>query len=210
MSKEVKDLNIIAIGPLSNLAMALRLDPGFADRIASLTVMGGTYKGIGNITFNTEFNFRQDPEAASIVLKAGFKNFTLVPWECCLRASPTTPEHKSKLYDSSTPLGMLHKQTSDFMFSHAQMNFIIDTCCAIILIDKTCIKGSFDAYGVVDLAPGMSKGSLQYHSTKSMAYQQDLMKDAYGVDSSKPNIKIITHIDLDKAIDIIAKAKQGL
>jgi inosine-uridine nucleoside N-ribohydrolase len=33
MSKEVKDLNIIAIGPLSNLAMALRLDPGFADRV---------------------------------------------------------------------------------------------------------------------------------------------------------------------------------
>ena len=70
------------------------------------------------------------------------------------------------------------------MFSHANMNFIIDTCCAIVLIDETAIKGSFFAYGVVDLSPGMSKGSLQYHSEKSMAYQQDLMKEAYGVDST--------------------------
>jgi hypothetical protein len=37
-----------------------------------------------------------------------------------------------------------------------------------------------------------------------MGYQTALMKEAYGVDFSKPNMKIITHIDLDKAIDIIA------
>jgi purine nucleosidase len=92
MSKEVKDLNIIAIGPLTNIALALRMDPEFINRIASLTIMGGTYKGTGNITFNTEFNFRQDPEAVSIVLKAGFKNLTLIPWECCLRAQPITPD----------------------------------------------------------------------------------------------------------------------
>jgi purine nucleosidase len=72
LSKEVQDLNIIAIGPLTNIALALRMDPSLKDRIASLTIMGGAYRSVGNVTFNTEFNFRQDPEAASIVIKAGF------------------------------------------------------------------------------------------------------------------------------------------
>ena len=44
--------------------------------------MGGTSTGIGNMTLSTEFNFRQDPEATSIVLK-NFNNIILIPWETC-------------------------------------------------------------------------------------------------------------------------------
>lgn len=58
LSKEFKHLNIIAIGPLTNLALAIRMDAGFSERIGSLTIMGGAFKGVGNFTFNTEFNFR--------------------------------------------------------------------------------------------------------------------------------------------------------
>ena len=96
------------------------------------------------------------------------------------------------------------------MYSHDCKHFIIDTCCAILLIDPSAILGSFSAHGVVDISPGMSKGCLQYHSEKSMGYQTELMKEAYGVDTSIPNMKVVTHIDLDKAIEIIAKAKDGL
>lgn len=44
--------------------------------------MGGTYKGIGNITLTTEINFRKDPEAIAMVLKE-FKGIKLIPWETC-------------------------------------------------------------------------------------------------------------------------------
>jgi len=53
--------------------------------------MGGTYRGVGNVTFSTEYNFWQDPEAAAIVLRE-FKNIKLVPWEVCLEAHITTDE----------------------------------------------------------------------------------------------------------------------
>ena len=42
-----------------------------------------------------------------------------------------------------------------------------------------------------------------------MGYQVELMKQ-YGIDASKPNMKIITHMDIDKAIDVVSRAKAGL
>jgi purine nucleosidase len=159
ISKEVKGLNIIAIGPLTNLALAFRMDPRLVERIDSLTIMGGSYKSQGNVTFNTEFNFRQDPEAASIVFKAGFKNLRLVPWETCKRACPSTPSQISLMYDDSTPLGVFHKETNNYWFIRIG-HMLVDTWTAIINIDETTILGSFDAHAVIELAPGMSKGSL--------------------------------------------------
>ena len=122
--------------------------------------MGGTYKGVGNITFNTEFNFYQDPEAASIVLQAGFKNVRLIPWETCLKAEPKG-EQISRLYNDSTLLGQLHKQSNDHMLdANDGKYFIIDTLTAVSIIDESSIVSSFQAIGCVDISTGMSKGTL--------------------------------------------------
>lgn len=93
-AKENPGLNIICIAPLTNLAMALRMEPDLANLIGSLTILGGSYKGQGNITLQTEYNFRQDPEAANIVFTSGIKNTTLIPWETCVKLEhqPKTPE----------------------------------------------------------------------------------------------------------------------
>jgi hypothetical protein len=74
------------------------------------------------------------------------------------------------MYDDSTPLGLFHKQTNNYWFEKDGRHYIVDTWCAIINIDESVIVGSFDAHGVIELSPGMSKGSLQYHSSKSMNY----------------------------------------
>lgn len=63
-------LTICALGPLSNIAMALRLAPELAERIASVVVMGGAM-ALGNITPAAEYNFYVDPHAAAVVLNAG-------------------------------------------------------------------------------------------------------------------------------------------
>src|SRR5690625_936112 len=60
---------IVAIGPLTNIALALRLDPSFADRIAGISIMGGGLD-FGNATATAEFNIYADPEAAKIVFDA--------------------------------------------------------------------------------------------------------------------------------------------
>lgn len=73
-------LLLVALGPLTNLALALRLDPTLPSRIARLVVMGGAVTGHGNITPSAEFNVYFDPEAAHIVFEA-FERFDLSDWE---------------------------------------------------------------------------------------------------------------------------------
>jgi len=64
-------LTLIAIGPLTNLAMAEVKHPGLLRRARALLVMGGAAFRRGNITEAAEFNFFVDPSAASVVLNAG-------------------------------------------------------------------------------------------------------------------------------------------
>jgi purine nucleosidase len=71
-----RELTILAQAPLTNLALAVRRDPSIAQKVARLYVMGG---GVGNITPAAEYNFYVDPEAAKIVLNAGFP-LTLFTW----------------------------------------------------------------------------------------------------------------------------------
>ncbi|MGL6291817.1 MAG: nucleoside hydrolase [Silanimonas sp.] len=77
-------LLLVALGPLTNLALALRLDPTLPTRIGRLVVMGGAVTGQGNTSVSAEFNIAFDPEAAYIVFEA-FDAFDLVDWEAVLR-----------------------------------------------------------------------------------------------------------------------------
>jgi inosine-uridine nucleoside N-ribohydrolase len=82
------EISIVALGPLTNLALAERLDNDFAARAKELVVMGGSYQpqAAGNefaaeylYTPRLEFNFRWDPEAARIVLRSFWKKITELP-----------------------------------------------------------------------------------------------------------------------------------
>jgi inosine-uridine nucleoside N-ribohydrolase len=64
------EVSIVAIGPLTNLALAFRDDPQLPSMIRSITIMGGSLSG-GNITPAAEFNSYVDPEAAQIVYRSG-------------------------------------------------------------------------------------------------------------------------------------------
>lgn len=79
------ELILVALGPLTNLALALRLDPTLPQRVARLVVMGGAVTGHGNTgKVPAEFNIGFDPEAAHVVFGA-FASFDLVDWEATLR-----------------------------------------------------------------------------------------------------------------------------
>ncbi len=64
------DCWIVAIGPLTNVALALERDPGLASRVAGISIMGGSTT-VGNATPKAEFNILADPEAADRVLRSG-------------------------------------------------------------------------------------------------------------------------------------------
>lgn len=88
---EEGETSIVAIGPLTNIASACLMDPSFPEKVDRLFVMGGTYLGRGNITPAAEYNFFVDPEAAQIVMKAGF-DLTLVTWTATLEYAVLTLE----------------------------------------------------------------------------------------------------------------------
>jgi purine nucleosidase len=71
-------LRVLAVGPLTNLALALRQEPALRELVAEVTIMGGAALAPGNLTPVAEANVYNDPEAAAEVLEAGW-NVTLVP-----------------------------------------------------------------------------------------------------------------------------------
>jgi len=79
------ELVLVAIAPMTNLALALKLDPGLPERVAKLVIMGGAVTGRGNTHLvPAEFNIGFDPEAAHVVFST-WPHFTLVDWELVLR-----------------------------------------------------------------------------------------------------------------------------
>lgn len=74
------ELDLVTLGPLTNIATALALEPAFADWVRHCYIMGGSAATLGNVTPAAEYNFWCDPEAARRVLHSGM-NMTLLGWE---------------------------------------------------------------------------------------------------------------------------------
>jgi len=78
------EISLIAIGPLTNLAVALQLDPDLPRKFKELVIMGGTISARGNTSYiSAEFNIAADPEAAHIVFSR-WPRLTMISWETTL------------------------------------------------------------------------------------------------------------------------------
>lgn len=80
------EVSLLAIAPLTNIAMAIKKDPSIVRLIPHLYIMGGTNNTLGNITPAAEYNFWVDPEAAKLVLHSGIP-ITMVGWDMCIKYS---------------------------------------------------------------------------------------------------------------------------
>ena len=65
-------ITLVAIGPLTNIALAVRCEPRIAQRVHEVVIMGGAVRVPGNVTPSAEFNIFADPHAAHIVFHAGW------------------------------------------------------------------------------------------------------------------------------------------
>ncbi|MGH6821613.1 MAG: nucleoside hydrolase [Methylocella sp.] len=89
MSRDAATVTLCALGPLTNLALALVREPRIASRIARIVAMGGGFSEGGNMTPAAEFNIYVDPHAARIVFDAGVP-ITLIPLDCTHQALTTS------------------------------------------------------------------------------------------------------------------------
>jgi purine nucleosidase len=94
---------LIALGPLTNLALALRRAPDIAPRIARIVLMGGGFFEGGNMSPAAEFNILVDPEAAAVVFGAGIP-LAAVPIDCTY-AAPTPVDWIASLDALGTDVG---------------------------------------------------------------------------------------------------------
>ena len=156
------EVTIVAIGPLTNVAMALRQEPGLAKRIKRLVVMGGAFAslpdGAGNVTPNAEFNIWVDPEAARIALRAGIPT-QLTPLNVT-RKTRFSREWYEKIVAAKTPLTELVRERLAARFERdpnagGQM---YDQLAVAALIDPSLVT-SVDLYVDVDANRGPSYGT---------------------------------------------------
>lgn len=97
-------LSVVALGPLTNVALALEADRGAMGRIGRLVIMGGAVDAPGNATPTAEFNLHVDPEAAARVLASGLP-IALVPLDATRQATVPRPRLESALARAPRSIG---------------------------------------------------------------------------------------------------------
>jgi purine nucleosidase len=97
------EVTLVMLGPLTNVAVALRQDPSIAQAVSECVVMGGTGQGRGNITPVGEYNFWADPEAAKIVFESGLP-IKMVGWDISRTYAVFNPADTAALRAIDTPL----------------------------------------------------------------------------------------------------------
>ena len=96
------DIVLCAVGPLTNIAMAIQKEPRIVDAIPEIVIMGGAHH-VGNLTHSAEFNIWLDPDAARVVVNCG-RPIRMVPLDATHRALLST-EDAQRLRDLGTPAG---------------------------------------------------------------------------------------------------------
>ena len=102
LSKEhAGELSLVTIGPLTNVAVAMQLDPDLPKRFEKLVIMAGAIYAKGNTKMCAEFNVYADPEAAQIVLD-GWGKLSMLSWETTV-AHAIGPADLDHLLSLGTP-----------------------------------------------------------------------------------------------------------
>lgn len=79
------EIILLSIGPSTNVATAIALEPSFLKHLKNHIILGGSVSGIGNVLPNIEFNFLQDPEGNFMILNKTRRS-VLFPWETSLNS----------------------------------------------------------------------------------------------------------------------------
>ncbi|MEO5897499.1 MAG: nucleoside hydrolase [Vicinamibacterales bacterium] len=183
-------VTILAIGPLTNLAMAMRMNVNFAKNVKQLVIMGGAIASLpdggGNHTPNAEFNFYVDPEAAQIVVRSGIP-IVLSPLNISRKAR-FTKEWYDKIVAADTPITRMIKDRMDAGYQQRpdRVGLMYDQIAAVALVDPSLMK-TVDLFVDVDANPGpnygVSVGAAQPwpggEAARKMAVQTELDFDKF-------------------------------
>ena len=165
--KYPREVTIYEGGPMTNLAIAISIDPQFPELAQGLVFMGGS---LGPQTDNPEFvnnprhefNFWFDPEAARIVLRAPWKKIVCTPTDISVKTH-VTREMMKEIEGSGTPLA---KYVSKFAMYSPGADIMWDELAAAAWLDPSIITKSETRYMSVDIDHGAAYGNTLTWATK--------------------------------------------
>jgi purine nucleosidase len=152
-------------GPLTNYALALKLDPSVATLAKEFVMMGGGLyadKGAidpGAIDARREFNWWFDPEAARIVLRASWKKVTITPIDISVKTRFTN-EMKATISKANTPI-------TKYLDQYSLPGYMWDEIAGVALIDPSIITGQKQLYMDIDVDHGASYGKTIFWDPKT-------------------------------------------
>jgi inosine-uridine nucleoside N-ribohydrolase len=184
-------VSILSLGPMTNLALAVRLEPAIIPLTREVIVMGGSFN-VQNPT--PEFNVRCDPEAAQIVFNSGW-NVHVLGLDITRRIHFSRRDFAS-LLDINPAVELLRVQAPGWIHRMEEMGWERDGCAlhdavaaaylvddTIFQIEKTCVE--------VELANPNSRGITRFSVAKEA---ERVVKVITGVDSGKCRELIWSHI----------------
>lgn len=187
-------LSIVALGPLTNIAIATMIDPELPNKIKDLTIMGGAVTGKGNTHVTAEFNIYFDPEAARIVFDR-WPMVRVVDWEVTVATG--LHENDIALLDAiETPKGdfnrKIHVKTRKFLKEvfHDEMMFAADALAMAAALEPALIKHKEIKHLTVELSGSSTRGQT--------------VVDWMGMGGGEANAEIVMEMDQPGFVQFIA------
>ena len=164
-------IEIVTIGPMTNLAVALQKEENLAENIKKVWILGGSASGTGNMTPNAEYNIYADPEAADIVLRAGMDT-VWVTWDSAVGETEITPEEVAHLYNSGCQAGVFCARCTRTLREYYQNTYgrnsfaVIDSLVMTAALYPEIMKDLFGSHCSIDLEEGEMRGFFRMDPAK--------------------------------------------
>jgi purine nucleosidase len=154
-------VDLVAVGPLTNVALALRKEPRLAGAVRECVIMGGALRADGNTTPLGEFNIIADPHAAQIVLASGMP-ITLMPWDITKEVR-LTPAHVEQLQRRGGRIPAFIAEATRFYIEFHQQQFGWPACsindpAALALLWWPELAQTTEVYVEVEVASELTMG----------------------------------------------------
>ncbi|PKM73437.1 MAG: nucleoside hydrolase [Firmicutes bacterium HGW-Firmicutes-16] len=185
---EPQEIEIITLGTLTNIALAMRLAPKTMRRVKRIVAMASAGLGTGNVSPVAEFNVWQDAEAAKIVVEFGVP-LVFVGWDACLDDAMLSPEDIERLR-SSGRLGKFAIECNRQLMEMNEGRFgrpcldMADPAAMAAALHPECIAECEAYYCEVDTSRGPSYGGV--------------LVDRYFFSGKEPNVQICSKLHADK------------